>query len=88
MEFNKNKEFYSVKELADLLQLSRVTIFKRIKKGEIKAEKIGRNFVIQKKDINDLILDGLTEGVKKEIEKGVRKVIAEYGDVLKKLGKE
>jgi excisionase family DNA binding protein len=88
MKLNKNKEFYSVKELADLLHFSRITIFNRIKKGEIKAEKIGRNYVIKKGDISDFVLDGLTDKVKGEIEKGVKKVIGEYGDVLKKLGKE
>ncbi len=87
-QLNMNKDFYSVKELADLLHLSRITIFNRIKNGKIEAEKVGRNYIIKKKDVDLIILDGLTDKVKSEIEKGVKRVIAEYGDVLKKLGKE
>ena len=48
------KEFYTTKELAKLMGISRVAIFNRIKKGNIKAQKIGRNFVILKKDIGDV----------------------------------
>jgi len=48
------KEFYTTKELAELLGISRVAVFNRIKKGDIKAQKMGRNFVIFKKGIGDL----------------------------------
>jgi len=88
LKLNKNKEFFTVKDVANMLGVSRITIFNRIKKQEIKAEKIGRNYAIRKKDINHIILDGLSDKVKNEIERGVKRVIEEYGDVLKKLGKE
>lgn len=48
------KEFYTTKEIAKLLEISRVAVFNRIKKGDIKARKMGRNFVIFKKDIGDM----------------------------------
>ncbi|MCX6789568.1 MAG: helix-turn-helix domain-containing protein [Candidatus Gribaldobacteria bacterium] len=48
------KEFYTTKELAELIGVSRVAVFNRIKKGDIKAQKMGRNFVIFKKDIGDI----------------------------------
>ncbi len=54
LTYMESKEFYTTKELADLLDISRVTVFKRIKKGDIKAQKMGRNFVIFKKDIGDI----------------------------------
>ncbi|MEK7172605.1 MAG: helix-turn-helix domain-containing protein [Patescibacteria group bacterium] len=50
----ESKEFYTTKELAELIGVSRVAVFNRIKKGDIKAQKMGRNFVIFKKDIGDL----------------------------------
>ena len=50
----ESKEFYTTKELAELLGISRVAVFNRIKKGYIKAQKMGRNFFIFKKDIGDL----------------------------------
>lgn len=50
----ESKEFYTTKELAELLGISRIAVFNRIKKGYIKAQKMGRNFVIFKKDIGDI----------------------------------
>lgn len=46
------KDFYTTGELAVYLEISRIAVFKRIKTGSIKAQKIGRNFVIFKKDID------------------------------------
>ncbi len=82
------KQYYSVKELADLLGTSRVTVFKKIKNGQIKGEKVGRNYIIKKEDIKDFLTTKLTDKVKKEIDSGVVEVIKQYGEVLKKLGKE
>ncbi|MBN2197695.1 helix-turn-helix domain-containing protein [Candidatus Wolfebacteria bacterium] len=48
------KDFYTTAELAKVLGISRVAVFKKIKNGLIKAQKIGRNFVIFKKDIGGL----------------------------------
>lgn len=48
------KEFFTTAELAEVLGVSRITIFNKIKKGEIKAQKMGRNFVIFKKDLGDI----------------------------------
>lgn len=50
----ESKEFYTTKELAELLGISRVAVFNKIKKGDIKAQKMGRNFVIFKKDVGDM----------------------------------
>jgi excisionase family DNA binding protein len=50
----ESKEFYTTKELAELLGISRIAVFNRIKKGDIKAQKMGRNFVMFKKDVGDL----------------------------------
>lgn len=46
------KDFYTITELAETLEVSRVAIFKRIKNGSIKGEKIGCNFIVFKKDID------------------------------------
>ena len=88
MKNNTSKNYFTVSELANILNISRVAIFKKIKNGQIKAEKIGRDYVIFKKDLNGIVYDEFTDKNQKEIEKGVTKVVEEYGDVLKKLGKE
>lgn len=88
-KFNKkNGDFLSVMELANILGISRVAVFRRIKKGEIRAEKAGRNYIIYKKDIADLLGSELTDKLRGEISQAVEKVIHDYGDVLKRLGND
>lgn len=62
----EQKDFYTTAELAKLLGISRIAVFNKIKKGDIKAQKIGRNFVIFKKDIGDqdLFLSDLLRSAK------------------------
>jgi len=48
----KEKDFYTITELAKLLKISRVSVFKRVKQGSIKGQKMGYNFIIFKKDLN------------------------------------
>jgi len=83
-----DKRFVSTTELALLLGISRQAIFKKIKAGEIKAKKIGRNFIIDKENLTEILGTVLTEKQKQEIEKSVDKTIREYGETLKLLGKE
>lgn len=83
-----NNEFISTTELAKLLGISRVAVFKKIKEGKIKAEKIGRNFMIRKKDLPEILGEVLSEEKKRQIEEAVHKTVKEYGETLKLLGKE
>lgn len=82
-------QFISTTELATLLGVSRVTIFNRIKKGEIKAKKIGRNFIIDKTDLpSELFNNTIDKDAEKVIQTAVKKTVAEYGETLRLLGKE
>jgi len=84
----EQKEFLSTSELAKILGISRVAVFKKIKKGEIKAMKVGRNFIIDKKDLGIILGESLSFKQKKEIDNAVMKTIKEYGETLKLLGSE
>lgn len=83
-----NKSFVSTTELAELLGVTRVTVFRKIKSGEIKAVKVGRNFVIDKNDLPGILGTTLVSDNKREIEQGVNKAVQEYGETLRLLGKE
>lgn len=48
----KEKDFYTITELAKVLGISRVSVFKRVGRGSIKGQKMGCNFIIFKKDID------------------------------------
>jgi len=93
MENNGKKAIYvSVPELAKMLGVSRVAVFNKIKKGQIPAHKIGRTYAISMEDINEIIQGSksriLTEVDKEEIKEAVEKVVKEYGETLRLLGKE
>ena len=83
-----NKDFLSTAEVAKLLSISRIAVFKKIKSGEIKAEKVGRNFVIAKKELLFLSGKELSDSEKASINETVTKVVSEYGETLKLLGRE
>ncbi len=68
--------------------ISRVAVFKNIRSGAIKAKKVGRNFVIDKKDLGIILGESLSFKQKKEIDNAVMKTIKEYGETLKLLGAE
>lgn len=88
----KRKKYYSVTELAEKLGLSRVAVFKKIQKGQLPAEKIGRAYAIPVEHADKLLkgerIDVLTDAKKADIEKAVKKVVKEYGETLRLLGKE
>ena len=84
----KNKDFLSTIELAKILGISRVTVFKKIKAGEIKAQKVGRNFVISRKDLPSVLGVVVNEEQKKNINKAVKRAVQQYGETFRLLGQE
>jgi len=81
-------EYLSISQFAKILRVSRIAIYKKIKKGQIEAIRIGRSYVIPKKYLTDIIGKTLSEKDKKIIDEAVRKTFKEYGEVLKLLGRE
>jgi len=51
----EKKEFYSVPELAGLMRMSRVAVFKKVQKGEIKAKKIGKAYAVPASEADQFI---------------------------------
>ncbi len=84
-----SKERYlTIPELAKLLGVSRIAIYNRVKKGQIPASKIGKTYVITDHTIANILGKEVTKSGKKRIDAAVHKTVQEYGEVLKKLGKE
>lgn len=81
-------QYISTSQLAKILNLSRIAVYKKIKSGKIKAIKIGRNFFVEKDNLPEIT--GKTLGIdqKNLINQSVIKTIKEYGEALKLLGKE
>lgn len=84
----KKDEFITIPHLAKILGMSRVAVYKKVKKGQIEAVKIGRNYAISKKCISGILGKSLNRKEKQVIDKAVRRTVKEYGEVLRLLGRE
>ena len=84
----KNRELITTAELAKILGISRIAVFKRIKRGQIRAIRVGRNFVIPKDSLPEILGQVLSKKNKREIETAVKKTVREYGQALRLLGNE
>lgn len=76
----------SVTQVAKILGISRTHVLRKINDGEIQAQKVGKSFVINEKNLPS-IYRPLTAQDKKQVEEAVDKTFEEYGDVIRKLGK-
>jgi excisionase family DNA binding protein len=89
------QEYYSIPELAEALGKSRIAIFKQVQLGKIKAQRIGRHYVIACADISGSPLrslklhDATAKQGASSTEKKVRSVKEDYvsvAEAAKQLG--
>jgi excisionase family DNA binding protein len=83
-----DENYSTIPKLAELLGVSRIAVYRRVKRGEIPAIKIGGIYVITDETVNHILCKKLTERRKRRIDDAVKKTVREYGEVLKKLGRE
>ncbi|MCD6539724.1 MAG: helix-turn-helix domain-containing protein [Candidatus Omnitrophica bacterium] len=81
-------EYITIPQLAQILGVSRIAVYKKVKKGKIKAIKIGRNYLIPKEYILRILGKTLQEEERHQIDKAIKKTVEEYGEVLRLLGRE
>ncbi|MFA4974120.1 MAG: helix-turn-helix domain-containing protein [bacterium] len=81
------KRYITTAQAAKILGISTVAVFKKIKNKTLPAQKIGRNYAIDPAALG-LKADRVGKDTKKRIEKAVKRVVRDYGETLKKLGKE
>ena len=84
----KHMQYITIPQLAKMMGVNRVTIYRKVKTGQIKATKIGHSYIIEDDEIKKALGQKLTQRDKKLIDKAVKKVVREYGQVLKLLGRE
>ena len=82
------KTYLTIPQLAKILGLSRIEVYRKVKKGQIRAIRAGRIYLIADHDVECILNKELTPEMKKQIDMGVAKVVREYGELLKRLGKE
>ena len=81
-------KYITIPQLAKILGLSRVTVYRKVKSSEIPATKVGHAYVISNTEISEILGEELSEKSKKKIDKAIKKVFQEYGETLRLLGRE
>jgi len=84
----KNEDYLSIPQLAEIMGLSRIAVYKKVKKGEIKAIRIGRNYAVSKDELAVILGKALRKETRDRIDRAVKKTVGEYGEVLRLLGNE
>jgi excisionase family DNA binding protein len=84
----EREDLLSTADVAKILGISRIAVYKKIINGEITAQRVGRGFVVRRQDILEIAGHVLGEQKKKSIEQSVAKTLSDYGEAIRKLGKE
>jgi excisionase family DNA binding protein len=96
MRMKKNKmkkgstggKYMSIPEIAAALGVNRSFVYKQVLRGEIKSIKIGKTYGIPRSYLTEIRGGAVGVEKKKQINRAVKKVIREYGELLIKLGRE
>ena len=83
-----DKKYMTIPELARLLGVSRIAVYRRVRKGQIPARRIGRIYVITDRTIRNILGKKVSAKAKMRIDAAVLRTVREYGEVLKRLGGE
>jgi len=81
------EKYITIPQLAKLLGFSRIQIYRKVKKGQIPAIRVGRVYVISDRDIAYILGEKISRKSKRQVKAAVRKTVQEYGEVLKQLCK-
>ncbi|MFH1369704.1 MAG: helix-turn-helix domain-containing protein [Planctomycetota bacterium] len=84
----KKSEYLTIPQLAKILGISRIAVYHKVKKGQIKAQKIGRSYAIPQDTIGGTRSRPLSAGEIRRLDAAIQKVVKEYGETLRLLGKE
>jgi excisionase family DNA binding protein len=84
----KKQEYLTIPQLAKILGISRIAVYKKVRNGQIKAERIGRNYAIPRQAVGISRGKPLSASAKKEIDSVIQRVVKEYGETLRLLGRE
>ena len=80
------QEYLTIPQMAKILGISRIAVYRKVKKGQIKAKKIGRSYAIPQSSIFRVI--PLSTREIRRLDAAIRKAFKEYGETFRLLGRE
>jgi len=82
------QKYITIPQLAKLLGLSRIEVYRKVRKGQIPAIRIGRNYAISDSDVAHILGEKMSSKNKRQVSLAVKRVVREYSEVLKRLSRE
>ena len=82
------RRYLTTTELAKMLGMSRIAVFKRIQSGKLRAERVGRAYRIRRADLPSILGATIAPARRRMLDAAVGRVVREYGETLKLLGRE
>lgn len=52
---NKEEQYYTIKEVAEILKVAYLTVYRWVKDGKIEAYKLGKEYRIKKDDLDKFV---------------------------------
>jgi len=84
----KKTEYITIPQLAKMLGISRIAVYRKVRAGQIKAVRIGRTFAIPRSYVLGVLGRELSPDDKKQIDAAVSRTVKEYGEMLRLLARE
>ena len=87
---NNEKQYYTVKDLMDMFELSRKGIISLIDKGELKADKFSSKYVVSKKNLDEYLFNSYvkSKGMNpKKVRDFIDYELIKHKDILEALDK-
>lgn len=82
-----SRKFLTVSEVSKKIGLSRMQVIRKIRSGEIRAERVGRSYIVPEEGLPG-IYRKISQAERDRVTEAVRRVLKEYGDVIRRLGRE
>jgi len=83
MEVDMDKKSYaSIPQAAKILRKSRIAVFKQVKKGNIDAVRIGKNYMVPKSFLKKMILNKTIKDIERDINNAIKKAMKEFKNIL------
>lgn len=87
---NNEKQYYTVRDLMDMFELSRKGIISLIDKGELKADKFSSKYVVSKKNLDEYLFNSYvkSKGMNpKKVRDFIDYELIKHKDILEALDK-
>jgi excisionase family DNA binding protein len=78
----------TIPQLADKLGISRIAVWNKVRRGQIPATKVGRQYIVSARDAHVALGEELSPAQRRWIRVTVRRAVRQYGEVLKRLSHE